>query len=506
MNIVVLIGAIGITAIGGYFAFRERIFTGRRKRKSIVTQGHPYDVNNLPTGAYLHYQEGLMLALKRQYEAALDEYELALDIVPDHKGILFQVTLTLVNMKRFEEAESIVTVLLEKNPMDYFAKYLNGVIHHHKGNLAAALKAYDSALYRQMGFPQPYLNRARLYITRKDYQKAQADIDRAKQLTPENSQVWCLQGHVLQQQGNLEAAKNSYEKAVGFNPNDAEALTFYAQVLGGLGQLDEASEQVGHVLEISPNYEQAQLVAARIYLAQQRWNDALALYLNALKHTYDIQALSSINTNLSNVYIELKDYENAVSRAQKAIEQNSKQFWAYNNRGWAYFNLGKYDLALADYNRAIELNPNETKPYVNRAWLYSTMENHQKALEDFDAAIKLNPNISEGYNNRGIAYFNLGKYDLALADYNHAIELDPNDSKPYSNRGRMYTKLGDRQKALEDHDAAIKLNPKRSISYNNRAWAKASFGDYEGSLKDAEKAIELSPNAANHFDTRGHAK
>ena len=51
------------------------------------------------------------------------------------------------------------------------------------------------------------------------------------------------------------------------------------------------------------------------------------------------------------------DYKGAIADFDAAIELDSEDAVAYNNRGASKGKLGDYEGAIADYDRAIELDP-----------------------------------------------------------------------------------------------------------------------------------------------------
>jgi tetratricopeptide (TPR) repeat protein len=59
-----------------------------------------------------------------------------------------------------------------------------------------------------------------------------------------------------------------------------------------------------------------------------------------------------------------KDLDGAIADYNKAIELNSTNPRAYNNRGVTQFDKGDWDGALSDYNRAIELDSTFYAPYA----------------------------------------------------------------------------------------------------------------------------------------------
>jgi tetratricopeptide (TPR) repeat protein len=65
------------------------------------------------------------------------------------------------------------------------------------------------------------------------------------------------------------------------------------------------------------------------------------------------------------------EVDRAIQDYNKAIDLNSEDATAYNNRGSACAHKGDLDAAIQDYSKAIDLNPEDAAAYYNRGIAYS---------------------------------------------------------------------------------------------------------------------------------------
>ena len=72
----------------------------------------------------------------------------------------------------------------------------------------------------------------------------------------------------------------------------------------------------------------------------------------------------------------------AIADYTKSIELDSKDAWAYYDRGIVYNDKKEYSLAIADYTKAIEIDPKYAQAYINRADAYEAKG--EKMLADKD--------------------------------------------------------------------------------------------------------------------------
>ena len=107
-------------------------------------------------------------------------------------------------------------------------------------------------------------------------------------------------------------------------------------------------------------------------------------------------------------YIKSKndDHKGAIFFYSKAINSgcdNTNLATAYYNRGFSKNELRNFFEAISDFNEAIEINPQYSKAYLNRGYSKHHLGDYYGAISDFNKAIEINPNNGLTYSNRGIS-------------------------------------------------------------------------------------------------------
>lgn len=220
------------------------------------------------------------------------------------------------------------------------------------------------------------------------------------------------------------------------------------------------------------------------------WRDPITLWSHEIK-IFPENAPVAYNSR-GIVYSDLKNYNQALSDFNKAIEINPQYQNAYNNRGIVYQSIHNYTQAINDFNKVIELNPTHSIAYRNRGVAYNSLGRYTQALNDLNIAIELNPQYANAYHSRGYAYNNLGMYGQALNDLNIAIELNPQDPKARHTRGITYANSGNLQNAIIDLQKAIELDDKYAYAYSNLGLVYQRLGDSEKAISYFKKAAELN--------------
>lgn len=193
--------------------------------------------------------------------------------------------------------------------------------------------------------------------------------------------------------------------------------------------------------------------------------------------------------------IRLKKYEEAISKADEAIQQGFKNAEIYRLRGMSCNALKRYDQALEDMNQAVALSPENGRYLHERSLVYRRLEKYGQALGDIEKAIALSPDDKALYLTSKSVYLNkMSRNDEALKAISDAIALSPQIASQYNFRGIIYTAQEKYPSALRDFSQAIELSPARTNYYYNRAYTERILKMYDEALEDIGHAIELEPD------------
>ncbi|NJM95903.1 MAG: tetratricopeptide repeat protein [Phormidesmis sp. RL_2_1] len=152
-----------------------------------------------------------------------------------------------------------------------------------------------------------------------------------------------------------------------------------------------------------------------------------------------------------------KQYTSAIEILTRLMAYEPDNAGHYVNRGLMYYNQRQWAQALSDYDHAIELNPRLGKAYSNRANLYASQRQWLAAMADYDEAIDLNPLNIRARLNQAITLREMGEYEEALVCLDIAMFFKPQSATLYAERGRVYHLQGDWNCAITDYSQALDL-------------------------------------------------
>ena len=295
----------------GYLADAEVIY-----REILQSQPHNTDALQLL---------GTIAGQRRDFAYALELFELALKIDPNHFASLNDRGVVLLDLQRHEEALVSFDTCIALKP-DFAEGY------NHRGNALHKLNRYDDAILSyekaivlRPNYAEAYAKHGLALYTLKRYPEAIVSYEKAIALRPGYAEAHSNHGLALHKLTCYTDAIVSYEQAIRINPNYTEAYHNRGLALHELKQYEQAVLSYERAIAINQNYAEAYLSRGNSFLELKRYEDALTNYERTKEISPDI-AEADFNCGVALDW--LKRYEEAVVSYDKAIALKSDgAFW-----------------------------------------------------------------------------------------------------------------------------------------------------------------------------------
>jgi tetratricopeptide (TPR) repeat protein len=213
------------------------------------------------------------------------------------------------------------------------------------------------------------------------------------------------------------------------------------------------------------------------------------------------------------------DYQDAIREYTDALNDkglsNNKRAEIYNGRGQAYREGRQYKEAISDYDVALELRPKYPDAMLNRAIAYDRIGDGDHAIAGYSDTIKtitsieaaklaanipypepvaqLERNLEGAYLDRGIALAKRGKFNESVKDFEQAAKLEPDNPKAFEDLGHALILTGDNDAAITSYNRAIKLDGTNANAYLNRGAAWYQKKDFARAADDFRTALKVAP-------------
>jgi len=144
----------------------------------------------------------------------------------------------------------------------------------------------------------------------------------------------------------------------------------------------------------------------------------------------DVKA-AEINMQLGLNYMQRGDYQVALDKLQRSLQQNPNLPSTHNTIGVLYQRLGEMDKAEHHFKEAVERAPDYSEAQNNYGVFLCQQKRYKEAEQRFLEAIKnpLYTNVDQALENAGICVGLIPDATLAVQYFRKALQINPNLSK-----------------------------------------------------------------------------
>ncbi len=377
----------------------------------------------------------------------------------------------------------------------------------------------------------------------KEYGEAAAYLTRAEE---ENNDLYDRLGAMCNL-AEVWVATQEYEKAVdkcdqilnldgGYYPAYLTRQQAYFEMHNAQGVVDDYYRAI----EIYPGYYKPYLLAARVFLIYDQYEDAKGVIERAVENQVEfsdwlkfcqakiLRYLSQSEEDRKEPLRILIELKASVHPSETDMEDPSEILFEIALLHW---DDDRFDTALTYLGEAIRQNPSKCQYFMVKGEILRCKEDYRGALAAYEAAKEDYDETAGYYYGIGCCREALGEKDLALEQYLKAAEFhdtyrDVNEKiadlymeryrknyalQEYKNairyidrqveirencyilvhRGLMHRAAMRLQKAIKDFEKALTYQPEDWAAFNNIGYSLKHMGEYEKSIEMYEKALEM---------------
>jgi tetratricopeptide (TPR) repeat protein len=455
-----------------------------------------------PNHYRLHAIRGEINRLRRQNDAAIREYELALQSMPASvpEGVLYPIALRLDLSQLYREA----------------------------GNADKADQQAEAARSALQGLdiggpdrPEFLRLKATSAADSGDYTEAENDLREGLQLQPTNINLLLNYGNLLRRTKRPEDATKIYLKALELDPGNPPALESLGYLSRETGKPDEARQYFEKLSRLDPDDYVPYLALGDLNTEQRKFVEAQASYEKAYKlapdnpliiaramnaalearqlpntrkwldRATDAQRLNPEVMREHERYLTLTgDYQESAKLGYAVIDKLPRDPEAPVYLAYDLLFMNRYDEAMAIVQRFEPSLPKDRDLPLIAGYVYAHKGEHQQAVDAFTRALDRDPQMATGYMNRGYVWNDMRMATRAEPDFRKAIALRPDYGEAHLGLAYSLLQLRRPQAALQEADLAERnlaesgsLHLARAEAYRQRSMLARAVGEYERALK-----------------------
>ncbi|MBR5304647.1 MAG: tetratricopeptide repeat protein [Candidatus Gastranaerophilales bacterium] len=510
------------------------------KNLNNLSQGMDYmkeAININPKNAKLHFMYGVMLDSAKNYEASMEQYNLALqygDKSPELMEILENkwtqsvvdspnnaqgyINLGAIYQKQgnLEAARAQYQKAYQLNPDDEVIMYNLASLYVAQKNHQGALNVYDKILAKNPSKIDVLEYKATALRELMRYDEALSTYEQLLALNPNNNNAKANIEDIVMNNFSGEKLRNYLGKKAAHNPNSYEAQFNYALELHKNKNNALALEYYRKALTLNPAKEEVYLNLAQIYIEEQDYKSANEVCQKGLLVLPNNQKLKTYladikNYNSSSIYAtatkfyEQKNYQSAIS---KYLEIENKTLEVNMAIASCYWQLQDYATANKYYQEVLKKEPNNLEVLSNSAWAYYSLNdiaNAKAMLNKILSYDKANKNAQDLLNSiyeteysaqlqEAISLYEQAQYGKSFAILDSYLTKKPNDSYAMYYKGLILEEMKKPQDAIKQYRALISKDSSFAPAYYSLAVALDNAEKYDEAVKNYEKFISLKGN------------
>jgi len=206
-----------------------------------------------PNDPEVRLGQGEILAMQRDYRAALQAYEQVRGLSGAAKSRLIQAkSQALMALGQSEQAEQGLLAELEQASQDPSLWFPLALVRESKGDLASAAEAAGQAVRLAPLNPDYRLGLARICRRSGNLDRALDELVRARELAPADPRVPLEQGVVYEERRDYRRALESYRRAIELDNRTTQAFYRSGLVLKVLKAYPQAGQMLKRAAELAP--------------------------------------------------------------------------------------------------------------------------------------------------------------------------------------------------------------------------------------------------------------
>lgn len=233
----------------------------------FLTDGHRLTIDRSRMRRDIHIHDALRFAKAERYEAAVAEYQQALQLDPGDPEVVDGLARLYARAGHDSLALQQLRGLLRDDPQNARSWYNLGNQYRRLDRYREAIEAYQKSLAIEPRREAAWNNLGESYRALGDTLQAERAYRQALAIVPGHEQAWNNLGALLAMRGDAAAAEAAFRSAIEANPRYVPGWTNLAILLTNQGRYVEAVDAWRRILRIDPQHRLAAETLRRIEAA-----------------------------------------------------------------------------------------------------------------------------------------------------------------------------------------------------------------------------------------------
>jgi tetratricopeptide (TPR) repeat protein len=355
-------------------AYRAAIALNPAMESAYLSLGLLLEWDQRPTDAVRVYREllkkdpdntqawmalGKLYYDSRDYTTAFQVFKQYQKKHPDDLNAMEYLGLTAYRLGEYQEAVEAFGMLVRAQPKSNINRYRLASALEASGAFDQAEEQLKAVAEQDSREVDAWVRLALLYQRQNRPADARLTLQTAQALLPDDPQLLVLQSTADLDAKNYEAAEASLQKVLAKDPKNAQAVFYLGVVKDKQGRFDDAMETMKRAIEVDPSNPEPYNYVGYSYAEKGvKLDEAERLVSEAVRLDPENPFYKD---SLAWVYYQKKQYQKAIGIQEKAISllktPRKDDAVMFEHLGDIYLKLGRQEDAIARWERAVEIDP-----------------------------------------------------------------------------------------------------------------------------------------------------
>jgi tetratricopeptide (TPR) repeat protein len=319
---------------------------------------------------------------------------------------------------------------------------------------ADALAAFDRLTAGHPNVPEALADRAHFLWHMKRHDEALATLDRAIEIDRRSGVAWFFRALVLSALKRGPAALDAAKRATDLNANSPAAWVNLGGAQRDEGLLDDAVASFQKAIALEPLNVHAYTGLSWAYEAKGDGASAVKAYLAAQRHRPDD---AELRNDLGLLRRRLKDLPGAERDFRDAIAIDANLPAPRENLGDLLRERGEFAEAVVHYRVETQVMPQRVPAWVGLSAAYGALHRLPEAIDACRKALEIDPENVGARLNLAHALGDSGKRPLAIAEYERVLASHSDEADAWFSVAGLYEDVGAPAKAIDAYRRAVAL-------------------------------------------------
>lgn len=304
--------------------------------------------------------------------------------------------------------------------------------------------------------------------------------------------------------GDSLRAEAALDYALRLHPDNLDALIFKARARLINGHLNEAMNIAESITD--QHDREVLFLKAELALANQQHGIASDIFHTLIESEgYEVETYADI----VDLLVDNKQTDMANDWLDEALARHPNKKVLMESAAYSYVQQERFDEAIALYNQLLDMDAYSTLYWEELGKIYFLREEYDKAIDAFEFAIAINSESSY-YSMYAIAncYFNIGNYEHAEEYYQQIHEIYPETVDPLFHMGMCCVNRGNDDQALEHFTKALATvaddSEEQAQIYSQLSLIFSRKAQHEKAIAYVDQALRIFPDNTELIIMKGH--